>query len=137
MRTIAQILDEAVTIAIVGASPRPDRASYTVAESLKQRGFRIIPVNPAAEVILGEPVRRSLAEINERVDIVDVFRRSEDTPDVARDAAAIGAGTLWLQLGITSDESRAIAESAGLDYVEDRCLKIEAAVRGIDKRAHE
>lgn len=137
MRTIEEILDQAVTVAIVGASSKPDRPSYGVAEDLQRRGFRIIPVNPTADVILGERVRRSLTEINERVDIVDVFRRPEDTPAVARDAAAIGAGTLWLQLGITSDEARNIATQAGMDYVEDRCIKVEASLRGVDKRAHE
>lgn len=115
------------TIAVVGASPRPDRASHGVMAYLQRAGYRAIPVNPAAvgQSILGEPVYASLADIPTPIDMVDIFRRAEDTPPVARDAVAIGAKSLWLQLGIANDEAARIAAAAGLDVVMDRCTAIE------------
>jgi predicted CoA-binding protein len=92
---------------------------------MQQHGWRIVPVNPREVTILGEPVYRTLADVPEQVGLVNVFRPSESTPDVARQAVAVGATALWLQLHIASAEARAIAEDAGLLYVEDRCLIIE------------
>jgi predicted CoA-binding protein len=125
VRSPAEILRDARTIAVVGASPRPERPSHRVMRYLIAQGYRVIPVRPddCAEV-LGVPCVRSLTEIPEPVDLVDVFRRAEATPAHAREAVEVGAGALWLQLGIRSAESRAIAEAAGLDYVEDECTAI-------------
>ena len=126
-RTIEQILTQSRTIAVVGASKDPNKAAHRIPLALQQMGYRIIPVNPNADVLFGEHVHKRLATITEQVDIVDVFRPSDQTPDIARQAAAINANVLWLQLGITSAESRSIASAAGMDYVEDRCLMIEAS----------
>jgi uncharacterized protein len=126
VRTPEQILREAKTIAIVGASPDPGRPSHGVMRYLLRVGYRVLPVNPAAcpGAILGVPCVRSLAELDEPVDLVDVFRRPEYCADVARDAVAIGAPALWLQLGIRSADARRVAEEAGLDYVEDACTAV-------------
>ena len=115
------------TIAVVGASPRPDRPSHRVMATLQRAGYRAIPVNPTAagQTILGERVHASLADIAEPIDMVDVFRRAEDTPAIARDAVAAGAKSLWLQLGIANDETAGIALEGGLDVVMDRCTAIE------------
>ena len=123
-RSPEQILADARTIALVGASPKPWRASYGVMRYLLAYGYRVIPVRPSCHEVLGVPCVGSLAEIDEPIDLVDVFRRAEHTPGVAREAVAAGAGALWLQLGIVSAESRAIASEAGLDYVEDACTAI-------------
>lgn len=125
MRSPEEILRETRTIALVGASPRPERPSHDVMRYLLAAGYRVIPVRPrdCAE-IFGVPCVTSLAEIEEPIDLVDVFRRPEYTPDVARDAVAVGAKALWLQLGVLSDEARRIAEDAGLDYVENECTAI-------------
>jgi uncharacterized protein len=124
-RTPAEILADAKTIALVGASPRPERPSNSVMSYLLRAGYRVIPVRPVGPAeILGQRRVASLAEIEEPVDLVDVFRRSEFCPDVARQAVAAGAGALWLQLGIVSPEARAIAEAAALDYVENECTAI-------------
>jgi predicted CoA-binding protein len=125
MRSPEQILREAKTIAVVGASPRPERPSHGVMRYLLDQGYRVIPVRPLdCDDVLGVPCVPSLADIGEPVDLVDVFRRPEYTPGVAREAVAAGAGALWLQLGIVSPEARRIAEAGGLDYVEDRCAKL-------------
>ena len=124
-RTPAEILADARTIALVGASPRPGRPSNSVMHYLLEEGYHVIPVRPVGPVeILGQRRVASLAEVDEPIDIVDVFRRSEFCPDVARQAVEARAGALWLQLGIVSAEARAIAEAAGLDYVEDHCTAI-------------
>jgi predicted CoA-binding protein len=124
-RTPAEILSEARTIALVGASARSERPSNSVMRYLLGVGYHVIPVRPVGPAeILGQRRVASLAEIEEPVDLVDVFRRPEFCPDVARQAVAVGAGALWLQLGIVSAEARAIAEAAGLDYVEDECTRI-------------
>jgi predicted CoA-binding protein len=124
-RSPAEILAGARTIALVGASPRPGRPSNSVMGYLLRQGYRVIPVRPVGPAeILGERRVASLAEIEEPIDLVDVFRRSEFCPDVARQAVAAGAGALWLQLGVVSAEAREIAETAGLDYVEDQCTAI-------------
>jgi predicted CoA-binding protein len=124
---IRDLLKATHTIALVGASPKPNRASYGVMAFLQQSGYRVIPVNPVAAgtTILGETVVGALADIKVPIDMVDVFRRAEDTPEVAREAVAVGAKSLWLQLGIANDESARIATEGGLDVVMDRCTAIE------------
>lgn len=125
MRSPAEILREAKTIALVGASPRPDRPSHGVMRYLLTQGYDVIPVRPVGcDEVLGVPCARSLHEIDRPIDLVDVFRRSESTPPHAHEAVEVGAGALWLQLGVVSAEARRIAEDAGLDYVEDLCTAI-------------
>ena len=124
-RSPEQILAEARTIAIVGVSPRPDRPSHSVMRYLLAQGYRVVPVRPLDHPeVLGVPCVATLADVGEPVDLVDVFRRVEHCPDHAREAVAIGAKALWLQLGLVSAEARAIAEGAGLDYVENECTAI-------------
>ncbi len=129
---VEQILRTYQAITVVGASAAPQKAAHTVPAFMQRHGWRIIPVNPHEEEILGETVYRNLADVPEQVGLVDVFRPSGQTPDIARQAAAAGATALWLQLGIASAESRAIAADAGMLYVEDRCLVIEQRRLGID-----
>jgi uncharacterized protein len=124
MRTPAEILAETRTIALVGASPRPERPSNGVMRYLLAEGYRVIPVRPQRREVLGIPCVDSLAEVDEPIDLVDVFRRAEFCPDVAEQAAAAGARALWLQLGIVSPEARAIAERAGMEYVENACTAV-------------
>jgi predicted CoA-binding protein len=132
---VEQILTRYDTIAVVGASRSPAKAAHYVPAHMQEHGWRIIPVNPHADVILGEPVFRTLRDVPEQVGLVDVFRPPARTPDVARQAVAAGATGLWLQLGIASADARAIAEEAGLLYVEDRCLIIEQRRLGLDAPA--
>jgi predicted CoA-binding protein len=125
MRTPQEILTEAQTIALVGASPKPWRPSNDVMRYLLEQGYNVIPVRPPdCEQVLGVPCVASLRELEEPVDLVNVFRRSEHTPEVAREAVAIGAKALWLQLGLVSEEARSLAEAGGLDYVENACTKV-------------
>ena len=133
MRTPAQILAEARVIAVVGASRSPGKAAHGVPLEMQRHGWRIIPVNPTADELFGEKVYRSLSEIPHPVDLVDVFRPARDAVEVVREAVAIGAPAVWLQLGIVSAEARRIAEEAGIDYVEDRCLIIERAAAGLTR----
>ena len=123
-RSPEQILAESRTIAVVGASPKPWRPSHGVMRYLLAHGYRVIPVRPGSDEILGVPCVDSLADVDEPIDLVDVFRRPEHTPAVARDAVAAGAKALWLQLGIVSPDARRIALDAGLDYVEDACTAV-------------
>src|SRR5918992_4666016 len=120
---LRKLLDDAKVIAVVGLSANPDRPSNQVAWYLHHQGYRLFGVNPQCREpeVFGVPMLASLDQVPEPIDIVDVFRRPEHTPDVARQAVAAGAGALWLQMGIVSAESRRIAEEAGLDYVEDAC----------------
>lgn len=104
-------------------------------EGLQRRGFRIIPINPYADELFGERVYRSLAEVPEKIDLVDVFRPAADAPEIARQAVAIGAKALWLQQDIRSEEARKIAEAAGLDYIEDECTAVVASLYRIKKAA--
>jgi uncharacterized protein len=134
-RSSHEILEAARTIAVVGASRDPSKAGGSVPEGLQRRGFRIIPVNPFAETLFGEKVYASLLDVPEKVDIVDVFRPSRDAVEIARQAAAIGATALWLQLDIRSGEARRIAEAAGMDYVEDECTAVVASLHRIRKTA--
>src|ERR1700739_2385899 len=122
---VAQILRVAQTIAVVGLSSNPMRASHGVAEYLKAAGYRIIPVNPNETEVLGEKAYVRLEDVPERVDIVDVFRRAEELPAVAESAIGIGAKVLWMQLGIENAEAAEKARAAGLVVVEDSCLMVE------------
>jgi uncharacterized protein len=125
MRTAEEILREAKTIAMVGASPNPAKASHGVMRYLLAQGYRVIPVRPLdCDEILGVPCVATLADIDEPIDLVDVFRRPEHTPQHAQEAVDAGAKALWLQLGIRSEEARRIATEGGLDYVEDLCTAV-------------
>jgi uncharacterized protein len=128
---VEQILTSYDTITVVGASASEAKAAHSVPAHMQRNGWRIIPVNPHAHEILGEPVYRTIGDIPEQVGLVDVFRPSQDAPEVARQAVAAGASALWLQLGIVSAQARAIAEGAGVLYVEDRCLVIEQRRLGV------
>ena len=122
---VEHILTSYDTITVVGASATATKAAQSVPAHMQRHGWRIIPVNPHADEILGEQVYRTLADVPEQVGLVDVFRPAWQAPDIARQAVAAGATALWLQLGIASAEARAIAEGAGLLYVQDRCVVIE------------
>ena len=119
---LKSLLESARTVAIVGLSTDPEKPSSVIAEILIGAGYDVIPVHPKAQEILGWTAYPSLAEIPVPVDIVDVFRPADEAAGIARAAAAIGAKTLWLQLGIASEEARTVAEAAGLRYVEDTCI---------------
>lgn len=119
------LLEARPVIALVGASGSPERPSHEVMAALLEEGYDVIPVNPNEREVLGRVCYPSLGAIPRRVDLVDVFRRAEETPAVARDAAAIGARALWLQLGVVNDEAARIARAAGLTVVMDRCLIVE------------
>jgi predicted CoA-binding protein len=125
VRSPEEILREAKTIALVGASPRPDRPSNGVMRYLLAQGYDVIPVRPLnCDEVHGIPCVASLSEIERPIDLVDVFRRIDAVPGVAQEAVEVGAKALWLQLGLSSPEARAIATAAGLDYVEDECTAI-------------
>jgi predicted CoA-binding protein len=130
-----EILERATTIAVVGASRDPAKAGGSVPVGLQRRGFRIIPINPFADELFGEKVYRSLLDVPEKIDLVDVFRPADDAPEIARQAVAVGAGAVWLQLDIVSDEARRIAEEAGLDYVENECTAVVSSLYRIHKAA--
>lgn len=127
-RSPQDILAGAKTIAVVGASRDSSKPGGSVPAGLQRRGFRIIPVNPYADTLFGERVYRSLLEIPEKIDLVDVFRPQADAPEIARQAVQVGAKALWLQLDIRSPEARQIAERAGLEYVEDECTGVIASL---------
>jgi uncharacterized protein len=122
---VEQILRSYDTITVVGASNATEKPAHYVPEHMQEHGWRIIPINPTEAEILGEPAYATLADVPEPIGLVDVFRPSASTPDIARQAVAVGATALWLQLHIESAEARQIAEAAGLLYVENRCLIIE------------
>jgi predicted CoA-binding protein len=125
--TIQRVLHSARTIAVVGLSGNELRASYFVGYYLQRHGYRVIPVNPRETEILGETSYPTLRDVPEPIDIVNVFRAPDALPEVARDAVAIGAGTMWCQFGVINDEGNRIAEDGGVTVVVDRCLKIEHA----------
>ena len=122
---IRRILLKNHTIAIVGLSANWHRPSFFAAKYLIDHGYRVIPVNPNYEEILGETCYPNLVSIPDEIDIVDLFQKTETTPEYAQQAVEIGAKVVWLQLGITNEETRKICEDAGLDYVDDCCMKIE------------
>ena len=122
---LRRILRTARTIAVVGLSAQWHRPSYFAAKYMQEHGYRVIPVNPMYPEILGEKSYKSLRDIPEKVDIVDCFRKSAEIPAIAEEAVAIGARVLWMQLGVENPAARRIAESAGLEVVENRCVKIE------------
>ena len=119
---LKQLLTDATTIAMVGASSNPDKASHGIMQKMQRAGYRVIPVNPRESEILGERSYASLTDIPEPIDIVDVFRRAEDTPAIADEAVAIGAKALWLQTGIVSEDAAARAKAGGLTVVMDACI---------------
>ena len=136
MKPVPQILKDSKTIAIVGLSTNPERASHGVALYLQQHGYRIVPVNPtyAGQEILGEKVYADLKEASDalaasgaQIDIVDCFRKSEDMLPVAREAVAVGAACLWMQMGVVNQEAADLAKDAGLDVVMDQCIKVQHA----------
>ena len=139
MRTIQQILQDSKTVAVVGLSRNPEKASHEVAAYLQMNGYQIVPVNPvyAGQQILGENVYASLQEAadslaarGQRIDIVDCFRRPEEIPAIAKDAIAVRAGCLWMQLGMENQAAADLARAAGLDVVMNHCMKIEHRALG-------
>jgi predicted CoA-binding protein len=133
MRSAQEILADAKVIAVVGASREAWKPSHSVPLQMIRHGWRIIPVNPFAEDIFGLPTFKTLADIGEPVDLVDIFRPAADAVDIVRQAVAIKAPAVWLQSGIVSAEARKIATDAGIDYVEDRCLAVERAVGNLTR----
>jgi len=125
MEDIESILKNSKTIAVVGLSDRPERPSYQVASYLLEQGYRIIPVNPNISEWRGIRVYGSLSEIKEKVDVVDIFRRSEHVPGIVDEAIKIGAKVVWMQLGVANQEAAEKAKAAGLKVVMNRCMKIE------------
>ncbi|WNR46530.1 CoA-binding protein [Paenibacillus roseipurpureus] len=125
---IKALLAHSGNIAVVGLSDKPDRTSYMVSAAMQSRGYRIIPVNPNADKILGETCYASLSDIPEPVDIVNVFRRADQTVPVAEEAVKIGAKVFWLQLDILNEEAGRIASDGGLTVIMDRCIKVEDAI---------
>ena len=133
--TILATLLAARTIAIVGLSKDPLRPSYFIGFYLKRHGYKVVPVNPREPEVLGQKSYPTLKDIPFPVDVVDVFRRPDAVPAIARDAVAIGAKALWLQLGIVSAEARRISRDGGLLYVEDRCVAVERARHAVRRAA--
>lgn len=126
---IAQSLTHCTTIAVVGLSPKPHRDSYRVAKYMQNHGYRIVPINPNATEVLGEKAYASLTEAAQHtpIDMVNCFRNSEDIPPIAAEAIAIGAKSLWLQIGVVHDVAAQQAQAAGLTVVQDKCLMVEHA----------
>ena len=119
---IRKLLSSTKTIAVVGASSNRERPSHGIMALLLEAGYRVIPVNPRETDVLGQRAYASLADVPEKVDVVDVFRKAEDTPAIADEAVAVGAGALWLQLGVSNDDAARRAGEAGLTVVMDRCI---------------
>ncbi len=134
---LREVLEQSRVIAMVGASPRPERPSHDLMRYLQGQGYRVIPVNPAAagQQILGERVYASLEEVPERIDMVDVFRRSEEAGAATDAAIAIGVRVVWMQLDVRDPAAAARAERAGLTVIMDRCPKLELARLGLEQRA--
>ena len=125
INTLRRILRESHTLAVVGLSADWFRPSYFAAKYMQEHGYRVIPVNPKYDSILGEKCYKSLRDIPEKVDLVDVFRKTQDVLPIADEAIAIGAKVLWQQLGVKNEAAAAMARAAGLEAVMDRCVKIE------------
>jgi predicted CoA-binding protein len=132
---LREILERAHTVATIGASNDLSKPAGGVPQYLKEIGFHVIPVNPNASEVFGDRSYASLLDIEEPVDLVQVFRPPNEAPEIARQAVEIGAKVLWLQLGITSKEARRIADDAGLAYVEDTCMEQQSRRFGIRKKA--
>ena len=132
---LKQLLTEATTIAIVGASSNPDKESHGIMQKLQRSGYRVIPVNPHETEVLGERSYPSLIDVPERIDIVDVFRRAEDTPGIADEAVTIGAKALWLQTGIVSEDAAARAKAGGLTVVMDKCIGATVSLLRVTPKA--
>ena len=128
---VRRIYADTKTIAVVGASPDPSKAAHTIPAYLQSQGYRIIPVNPTHDEILGEKAYATLRDIRDPVDVVDVFRPAAEIPEVAVNAAAIGARVLWLQRGIVSEEAAHIAAAAGMAVIMDRCMGQMHAMLGL------
>jgi len=131
---LKQILTNAKTIAIVGASSSPDRPSHGIMQRLQRVGYRVIPINPRETEVLGEKAYATLADAPGPIDIVDVFRRAEDTPAIADEAVKAGAKTLWLQSGISSEDAAARAKAGGLTVVMDACIGSMHAMLQVPKK---
>jgi len=132
---LKNLLTEARTIAMIGASSNPDKASYGIMQQLQKRGYHVIPINPRETEVLGERAYASLADVKEPIDIVDVFRRAEDTPAIADEAVKVGAKALWLQTGIVNDDAAARAEAGGLLAVMDACIAATHALLRVPPKA--
>ncbi|WP_227936322.1 CoA-binding protein [Alkalihalobacillus deserti] len=124
---IKQLLNENKRIAVVGLSDNPARTSYMVSEAMQKAGYEIIPVNPKADEILGVKAVGSLKEIDGKIDIVNVFRRSEFLPEVAKETVEVGANVFWAQLGVENEEAYEILQQKGIQTVMNRCIKVEQA----------
>jgi uncharacterized protein len=122
---LRDLISSVRTIAVVGLSPKANRDSHRVAKYLKEQGFTIIPVNPNADEVLGETSYPALEDVPHPVDLVNVFRRSEHTPEIARDAVKIGARAIWMQIDVVNDEAARIASEGGLHVVMDKCLMVK------------
>jgi uncharacterized protein len=132
---LRQLLTDATTIAMVGASSNPEKSSHGIMRKLQRAGYRVIPVNPNETEILGERSYASLLDVPERIDIVDVFRHAADTPSIADDAATIGAKALWLQTGIVNEDAAARAAKGGLTVVMDACIGVTHSLLRIPTKA--
>lgn len=124
-REIKKILEEAKNIAVVGASDKPYRDSYHIMEYLIEAGYNVIPVNPSYGEILGRKCYPDLRQIDDKIDIVDIFRRSDEVLPIVQDAMMMGAGTVWMQLGVINEEAAELARKAGMNVILNRCIKIE------------
>lgn len=131
MRSLKEILEQAHTIAVVGCSDRPWRDSHRIASFLQDQGYKVYPVNPTLETVLGMKCYPTVASIPEKVDLVNVFRRPEFVPEVVDDAIAAGASVLWLQLGVTHPEAEERARAAGMEVVADHCIAVEYRTVGV------
>jgi predicted CoA-binding protein len=131
---LKQLLTAATTIAMVGASSNPDKASHGIMQKLQSAGYTVIPVNPNETEVLGERAYRSLVDVPEKIDIVDVFRPSEDTPSIADEAVKIGAKALWLQSGVSNEEAAARATAGGLTVVMDTCIGASHSLLRVPKK---
>ncbi|MBM3215070.1 CoA-binding protein [Candidatus Poribacteria bacterium] len=130
-REIAEILQRFRTIAVVGLSPNPERPSHRVAKYLQEHGYRVVPVNPMTDAVLGERSHPDLESVPEPIDVVDVFRRSEEVPDIVESAIRIGAKAVWMQEGVVHEAAAQRALDAGLRVVMDRCMLKEHQARGL------
>src|SRR5262252_9206253 len=131
---LRQLLTDAAVIAMVGASSNPEKESHRIMRKLQHAGYRVIPVNPKESEILGERAYASLLDVPERIDIVDVFRRAEDTPAIADEAVTIGAKALWLQSGVSNEDTAARASAGGLTVVMDACIGVMHSILQVPRK---